>query len=390
MTIDAKAIPGLAASEFSTVVQSNQELVVDRTMTWDGGGYGSHSETAVRTPAATWYLAEGATTGAFDLFYLLQNPAPAPTTVQIRYLRAAGPPLTKTYLLPPQSRTTLWVDREVFPGLGQALASAEVSAVITSDDGTPIIVERAMYASIGERLFNAGHEGSGVTAPATEWILAEGATGGYFDLFILLANPTDSEAAVTATYLLPSGATVSKAYRIAPQSRLTIWADQEDAQLADTPVSTVVTSTNGVPIVAERAMWWPGNSTDWQEAHNSAGATGPGRVWAVAEGEVGGAAGHETYLLVANTSPDAGFAAVTLLFEDGTFQEKLYTLPPSSRTNVAVLADFGAGVLGKRFGAIIESTGLAPVPIVVERAMYSNAGGITWAAGTNALATRLK
>ena len=45
---------------------------------------------------------------------------------------------------------------------------------------------------------------------------------------------------------------------------------------------------------------------------------------------------------------------------------------------------------GKRFGAIVESLGGAPAEIVVERAMYSDAGGAHWAAGTNALATRLR
>ena len=39
-----------------------------------GVGYGSHAERAVSGPASTWYFAEGATHGAFDLFYLLQNP----------------------------------------------------------------------------------------------------------------------------------------------------------------------------------------------------------------------------------------------------------------------------------------------------------------------------
>ena len=39
------------------------------------------------------------------------------------------------------------------------------------------------------------------------------------------------------------------------------------------------------------------------------------------------------------------------------------------------------------FGALIEVTN--GVGIAVERAMYSNALGQVWAAGTNALATRL-
>ena len=38
---------------------------------------------------------------------------------------------------------------------------------------------------------------------------------------------------------------------------------------------------------------------------------------------------------------------------------------------------------------MIESIGAAPVPIVVERAMYESPGGVTWAAGTAIVATRL-
>ena len=44
---------------------------------------------------------------------------------------------------------------------------------------------------------------------------------------------------------------------------------------------------------------------------------------------------------------------------------------------------------GTRFSAIVESVGATPAPIVVERAMYWNANGIIWAAGSNLLATRL-
>ena len=39
------------------------------------------------------------------------------------------------------------------------------------------------------------------------------------------------------------------------------------------------------------------------------------------------------------------------------------------------------------FGTIIQSNG---PQIVVERAMYSNANGQTWAAGSDALATKLQ
>ncbi len=391
VTIDPEQVPGLASAEFSTVVHASQELVVDRTMNWDGTGYGSHSETAVTAPATTWYLAEGATIGGFSLFYLLQNPAPTQTTVVVRYLRTSGPPLVKSYVLPPQSRTNIWVNVEDFPGLGQALASAEFSAVIESQDATPIIVERAMYRDSGGRLFDAGHESTGVTTPATDWFLAEGATGPFFDMFVLIANPTGTDADVTVTYLTIDGTTYSRTLVARANSRSGIWVDQEQfpgipgLPLADAAVSTTVRSTNGVPLVVERAMWWPGDSTSWHEAHNAAGATATGTRWAVAEGEVGGARGHETYLLIANTSAFAGSATVTLLFEDGTAASRSYALPPSSRTNVAVGPHFSAAA-GRRFGAVIESTGTTPAQIVVERAMYSG----SFTAGTSALATRLQ
>ncbi len=396
VTVNAKDVPGLATAEFSTVVEADQPLVVDRTMSWDASGYGSHAETAIAAPATTWYLAEGATHSGFSLFYLLQNPSASATTVRVRYLRGAGEPLEKTYDLAPQSRTNIWVNIEEFPGLGRALASAEISAVIESLDATPIIVERAMYLSNQGRNFNAGHESMGVTAPSTTWFLAEGATGEYFDEFVLIANPTDTDAAVTVSYLLGDGTTYSRTLVAPANARSGIWVDHEEFEgvpgrpLADVAVSTTITSTNDVPLVVERAMWWPGNGAGWHEAHNSAGATTTGTQWALAEGEVGGPRAIETYILIANTSTYAGNAEVTLLFEDGTSQTRTYPLAPRSRTNVAVANDFGVAVRGRRFGAVVTSTGSTPAQIVVERAMYSSTSTVGWAAGTNALATRLQ
>lgn len=395
-TVNAKSVPGLEMAEFSTVVESSEPLVVDRTMTWDGMGFGSHSETAAEAPSPIWYLAEGATHSGFDLFYLLQNPSNAPTTARVTYLRSQGPALEKEYMLPARSRTNIWVNVEQFAGVGAALAAAECSAVIESLEGTPIIVERAMYRSNQGRTFNAGHESMGVTTPSTQWFLAEGATGDYFDLFVLIANPTTTDASVRLTYLLDSGQTLTRTMVAPANARSGVWVDLEQFDgiagfpLANVAVSTTVESTNGVPLIVERAMWWPGTGDTWHEAHNSAGATATGTRWAVAEGEVGGPRSHETYLLIANTSTFAGSATVTLLFEDGTSVAGVYALDPQSRTNVPIGTDFNDVAQGKRFGAIVESTGTTPAQIVVERAMYSNAGNVRWAAGTNALATRLQ
>jgi hypothetical protein len=164
----------------------------------------------------------------------------------------------------------------------------------------------------------------------------------------------------------------------------------EDPRLADTAVSTTIRSTNGVPVIVERAMWWPGDAATWHEAHDSAGATTTGTQWALAEGEVDATRNLETYVLVANTSPTPADVKVTLLFEDGTSAEQTYTaIPPKRRFNVPVGGSFPQAA-GERFGAIVESLGTTPAQIVVERAMYWDAAGQHWAAGTNALATRIQ
>ena len=46
--------------------------------------------------------------------------------------------------------------------------------------------------------------------------------------------------------------------------------------------------------------------------------------------------------------------------------------------------------INRRFAAIVESLGTNPAQIVVERAMYNDAGGVRWAAGSNNLATRVR
>jgi hypothetical protein len=239
-------------------------------------------------------------------------------------------------------------------------------------------------------VFAAGHDSAGVTAPATEWFFAEGATGGFFDLFLLFANPNATDvAAVRATYLLPSGATVVKTYQVPANSRRTIYVALEDPALADTAVSIKVQVTNGVGIIAERSMWWP-HGQAWYEAHNSAGATATGSKWAVADGEQGaGAEATQTFLLIANTSPFGGTLRVSVLLETGPPLIREYTVRANSRFNVPVGSDFALPP-GTRFGAIVESLGATPAQIVVERAMYWNAAGVIWAAGSNILATRLR
>lgn len=394
-------VPQDAPGEFATRVETDVPVVVDRLMWWSADApYGSHGEHGIEAPSTTWFFAEGATHSGFDLFYLLYNPSEQHASVRVRYLRGTGTPIEKTYEVGPGRRFNIWVNLEQFDG-EPLLAAADVSARIDVLNGIPIIAERAMYrsapgasASQPGALFAAGHESAGVTSPAHAWFFAEGATSSFFDLFILIANPDDEPSTVRARFLLGDGRAFTKDYVVAANSRFNIWVDQEtfdggsDAPLANVgEVSTTLEVLSGPPIVAERAMWWPGpTAATWTEAHNSPGATRTAARWATGIGRVlEGASSTDTYYLLANTGVTDATVTVTLLFDDGTAEaSRTFTVGAGSRFTVSARAEFPQA-LGRRFGALVESS--AGTPLVVEWAIYSDHAGQQWAAGANALAT---
>ncbi|WP_396624570.1 hypothetical protein [Luteitalea sp.] len=395
---DGIAETGPAASyEFSTTVKATAPVGVDRTMTWDKSTYSGHAETGVVSASRKWYFAEGATIGGFNLFYLLQNPSAAPVTVEGRFLLGTGAVHAKTYTLPPNSRFNVWANVETING-ATPLANAELSAEFTVTAGAAIIAERAMYRGANP-LFKAGHESAGVTELSTEWFLAEGNAGAFFDEFVLIGNTTPNAALVQADFVVGNTGTIySKQYTVQPNSRFNIWVDEEELapgvfpfRTGNTDVSVRIRSLNLVPLIVERAMWWPGSSSTWYEAHNSPGATRTANRWVVAEGENGGALGWNTYILVANTGTGAGSIRMRVLGTNGqTGVISGVALAAQSRTTF-FLGDLltAAGLpANSQAGVLIESE-TGSLPLVVERAMYRNVNGVTFQVGTNALGTPL-
>lgn len=394
--------PGIAetgpeiAYEFATTVRATAPIGVDRTMTWDKNVYAGHAEVGVVSQARTWYFAEGATISGFNLFYLLQNPTAETATVRGRYLLGTGQTFQKSYVLPPNSRTNVWANVEQIDG-GTPLASAEFSAVFEVTSGPAIIAERAMYRGSAP-FFKAGHESAGITEPAVEWFLAEGNAGDFFDLFVLIGNTTGSDALIEAEYTVGSPSTVyTKQYNVLRNSRFNIWVDLEELSpgvrpfsSGNTDVSVRIRSLNGVPLIVERAMWWPGGPPTWYEAHNSPATARTSARWVLGEGEAGGPLNWQTFVLVANTGAAAGQIQMRLLLPGGVTQTVTYSVPGKSRQTFALADVLAAAGLPRetRAGVLVESVG-APLPLVVERAMYRNANGQTFVVGTNALGTPL-
>jgi hypothetical protein len=369
---------GLAAS-FSTVVESTQPVAVDRLMTWGDPGavpYGSHAEASSAAPGTSWFLAEGSTVLGFQLFYLLQNPQATPTTATIRYLLPSGAPIVRTYDLPARSRTTVYVNQ--VPGLDAVDVSAEITAPL------PIAVERAMYRSAGGQIFALGHDAAAVAQPAASWFFGEGATGVFFDTYLLLANPSAQPAAVHVDYLRDVGGPVGRDYVVPADARFSVWVEGEPG-MAATSFGTRVTSDR--PIVAERAMYWAGGFFDYYEGHVSAGATQAGSHWLLAEGEEGGADQAQTYVLIANTGSAPASIVVRTLPEP--FQ-------PGQQTGVLQIAGHARLTLPmaqlpgfSRGGIEVIEQGTSTGTLVVEGAIYWSTRGVPFAAGANWPATRI-
>ena len=376
VTLHAGDVDGLTNAEFGTVVESPDgvPLVVERTMSWDGG-HAAHAETATAALSRTWYFAEGVQ-NAMDTYLLIANPGEQAADVTVTYLLETGAPVSEVVRVEPRRRATLWAGRL------EALRGKVFS--ITVDATQPVVAERSVYFG-SARAWDGGTCAMGTPAPSSTWYFAEGATGTTFDLYLLLANPGTDTTVATVTYLLPNGASVEKQYLLAGQSRVTVHVAAEDAQLVGTSLSTAIHADQ--PIVAEQAMYWSNANGGWREGHAGMGLSETGLSWGLADGAVGGANHTQTYLLLANPGSTAAEVQVTYQHADGESPvEKTYTISAASRLTVWVNGEI-ADHADETFSVVV--TVANGVPIVVERSMYWDADGQWWAAGSRAPATRL-
>ena len=260
-TIIAGQVEGLAEKSFSTKITSvnGVKIVAERAMYFMyRGKKGGSASVGSPYAASKWYLPEGYTGGSFDTYILIQNPGTSSADVKLTFMKPDGGDVKAAVSIPPRSRKTVFVDEIA------GLSSTEVSTVVESATGSGIVVERSMYFDFNGRI--GGH--CSIGAPATShwitgrakgkpdtWCMAEGETGDNFDTFILLMNPTDTTADVRVEYMLPQGESIVQTLQLGPASRYTIHVDKLKG-LFDTPVSTRVDSTNGVPIVSERSSYF--------------------------------------------------------------------------------------------------------------------------------------
>jgi lysophospholipase L1-like esterase len=395
-TFRVNGVTGLPPGAVSAIVESDVDIVVERSMTWPGAARrGGHNSGAVLAPAGEWYLAEGVT-GFFETFVLVTNTnSTSAVDVEVTFLRENGGPLVQTFSLPASGRRTIYVNNDVRDALDRPISQPFSTVVRQTAGGTSadLVVERAMYWNG----FEGGHGSAAVTAPSTTWLFAEGVSGGdasfSFQTYLLLANPGTTAATATVTFFRDAGGPVSRTVPVPAGRRVTLFLNDlrfdpgDVAELANASYSIRVASDQ--PILAERAVYWSSSGITFIEGHNSPGVTAPAAKWAFAEGIEGvvdqGGPAHDTFFLIANANTEPLAIRATFVREDGRGVVVTRTVPAQSR---ATILTSGIPELShQRFAAFIESTNApAPLPFVAERATYWGAGyygghgapGIPW------------
>lgn len=183
---------------------------------------------------------------------------------------------------------------------------------------------------------------------------------GLFDEYILLMNPDpEEEAEVDVDLMLGDGRKKTYEEVVPPRTRRTIYVDK----LAfNSDVSTRIRSTNGVPVVAERAQYF--SFERGRGGHGAPGVAAPSTRWFMAEGSTGW--GFSTFILVQNPGDVENKVTLRFMRSDAYNTRKTFTLEPHSRFTLDCKTV--SGFKEADFSVTLQST----APVVTERAMYWN------------------
>jgi len=221
-TLDLSTVPELAGTSFSTTLESDRVVGLDRRLSLDAAGQASTVATAVDKPSATWHFSGAPTADPFEQFYLVQNPGDTDTEVEVRYLPTDGAaPIVRTQTVAAHSRATIWVDRTE-----SALSATTVGASITSLDGSPIVVERTVYVTeAGSAAPRSGVTQAGSTtlaAPAAtgretraRWLVASGEPGARQAAPGVVVTNEGAATDVTVTLLFEDGPEATASFAVA-------------------------------------------------------------------------------------------------------------------------------------------------------------------------------
>ena len=381
-TVDVNAVAGLGQADVSTVITANTGgVVAERTMFWGDQFYGGHTGKAIERTGTTWYLAEGAANSFFTTFVLLANPGSTPATATVTFLLEPSGTVTKSYSVPANSRVTIYTNEVQDAGGGRPLNGRSFSTQVTSDRAdrrraVDVLHQRA-------RVERRPRSGGGARA-ADELVRRRGR-----DRQLLQHVPAARQPQRLADHRddpLPAAGRPGRDADAEP-GRAEPHDDQRQRRRAqhrrvDGRVGAAADHRRARHVLARRQLERGARQRRHRLDRHDVG---------LAEGELGGSRGFQTYVLIANPTANAASVRLRFLVENGTsFVTPTFNVPANSRVTRSAAEFMAAGQLtdGARFGVVVES--MNGVPLAVEHAIYWNGGGEFWGGGSNETGVRIR
>lgn len=239
----------LRGQGFSTQLTTSRStpIVAERAMwwvdsRWDAKGFsGGHASPGITALSTEWHFAQSIAAGNGSEFLLLLNPGSAPANVSLEYLMVDSPKRVFQEQLPPRSRRTIDVGRQ----LGSA---ARHSVRIRSS--RPIAAEQSMYWSTTDAAPDDGDNTTGTTELSEQWLFAEGAWLPSLQTEFAFSNPGSEPVTVNVRFLPVGKPPVFHALTVGAERSATLRA-AEFPELAGEAFATFVKAS--APIAAERS-----------------------------------------------------------------------------------------------------------------------------------------
>ena len=174
--------------------------------------------------------------------------------------------------------------------------------------------------------------------------------------------------------MVQGGDNITKSYSVPANSRYTVNYNRDIGP--DKSVSAKFVSDQD--IIVERAVYWDAGGVHYAGGHNTMGTTVLGKTWYLAEGYTGGS--FVTLGLIQNPTNSVANVTVTFMVQGGDNITKSYSVPANSRYTVNYNRDIGPD-------KSVSAKFVSDQDIIVERAVYWDAGGVHYAGGHNTMGT---
>jgi hypothetical protein len=327
--------------------------------------FGAGAGACTAETSSNWYFPAGTSAIGYDQRILLHNPFPDEAVVRVSLLTPAGQPLDQAGLddvaVPAGEYEEIVLNEFVTP-------REHIGAAVIALRGR-VVAWKAVIGAARESPH--GFElTAGAPAPALRWFFPHGLIGEDADETIALLNPNGREVTVTVSlagernsvqpaglidFPVPAGSSRRVSLRaVAPNS---ISGSGRGA-------SVTVTSTNGLPLVAERQLARSGGDSPGRASE--LGSTVGAREWWLAPPALGAT---EDLVAVMNPSERDARVSLELLFIDRP------PLRPKGLQGIEIGAGLRAAISLDRWRSVGPAGVLvsANVPLVAERSSYSPA-----------------